>query len=421
MRLVTADLETFYDKNFSLSKITTEEYVRSEQFEVIGLGIKFDDGDPQWVPGPEVKEFLKAQDFSDSAILCHNTMFDGAILSWLYGVKPKLWLDTLCMARALHGVDAGGSLKALAERYQIGVKGDEVIHAIGKRFCDFNPAELSRYGDYCCNDVELTYNLFSRMASVFPAKEIKLIDLTIRMFTEPVLGLNLSLLEQHLRDVRDRKAELLRSAGHEQGALMSNDMFAKLLQDMGVDPPKKISARTGKEAWAFAKTDEEFKALLDHDDVRVQALVAARLGVKTTLDETRTQRFIEIAKRGALPVPLKYYGAHTGRWSACVVGDTRILVYDPQKRVTEKQIVDVLPDDLVWDGEEFVPHAGVVFNGFAEVITWDGITGTPDHVVFTDVGPISLHSAMQGQHRIQIADSPTKNAVDTARKFAGNQ
>jgi DNA polymerase len=84
--------------------------------------------------------------------------------------------------------------------------------------------------------------------------------------------------------------------------------------------PRKVSARTKKETWAFAKTDEAFKALSEHPDPRVQALVAARLGTKTTLEETRTQRFIDISMRGKLPVPIKYYAAHTGRWG----GDDKI-------------------------------------------------------------------------------------------------
>jgi DNA polymerase len=92
------------------------------------------------------------------------------------------------------------------------------------------------------------------------------------------------------------------------------------LEALGVPAPKKISPTTGKETLALAKNDEEFKALAEHPDVRVQALVAARLGTKSTLEETRTQRFIGIASRGKLPVPIKYYAAHTGRFG----GDDKI-------------------------------------------------------------------------------------------------
>jgi DNA polymerase I-like protein with 3'-5' exonuclease and polymerase domains len=101
---------------------------------------------------------------------------------------------------------------------------------------------------------------------------------------------------------------------------MSNPKFAALLTQLGVIPPMKVSPTTGKETYAFAKNDEEFKALLEHDDDRVQSLVSARLGTKSTLEETRTQRFIDIASRGLLPVPVRYYAAHTGRWG----GDDKI-------------------------------------------------------------------------------------------------
>jgi DNA polymerase len=140
------------------------------------------------------------------------------------------------------------------------------------------------------------------------------------MFVEPTLRLNLPMLESHLETVKERKAKLLAVAQADKDSLMSTDKFAELLKLLAVEPPTKISARTGKQAWAFAKTDEEFKALLEHPDPRVQALVSARLGNKTTLEETRTQRFIEIALRGSLPVPIKYYAAHTGRWG----GDDKI-------------------------------------------------------------------------------------------------
>ena len=323
MNLITIDFETFYDKEFSLSKMTTEEYVRDPRFEVIGIGVKVNNEETEWASGTheQLKQWLqKSFEWSDAFVLAHNTLFDGAILSWRFGINPRGWLDTLCMGRALHGVEVGGSLKVLAERYGIGQKGTEVLNALGKRRDDFTPEELSRYGDYCINDVELTYRLFNKMSKGFPRKELQLIDLTLRMFTDPLLELDLPLLEQHLMDIRDKKEELLQSAGVDKEILMSNPKFAELLKSCGVTPPTKISLTTGKETLALAKNDEEFKALAEHPDVKVQTLVAARLGTKSTLEETRTQRFIDIATRGKLPVPVRYYAAHTGRWG----GDDKI-------------------------------------------------------------------------------------------------
>lgn len=322
MDLIVLDFETYYDQDFSLSKITTEEYVRDDKFEVIGLAIKVNNNQTEWASGTheQIKDWLNTFNWADAMVVCHNTMFDGAILAWRFGVKPRVWADTLCMGRALHGIEVGGSLKAMAERYKVGVKGEEVIQAKGLRRADFSDEKLSQYGDYCINDVEITYKLFHLMAKGFPKQEFRIIDLTLRMFIEPVLDLNLPLLEHHLHDIRERKEQLLSDASVTKDVLMSNLKFAELLKSFGVEPPMKVSLTTGKEALALAKSDEEFKALAEHEDIRVQTLVAARLGTKSTLEETRTQRFIDIAKRGLLPVPIRYYAAHTGRFG----GDDKI-------------------------------------------------------------------------------------------------
>ena len=316
MDLITIDFETFYSQDFSLSKMTTEAYVRDPRFEVIGVSVKVNNGRTEWASGTheQLKNYFSGFAWEDSMVLAHNTMFDGAILSWLFDIHPRVWADTLCIGRAVHGVEVGGSLKALAERYQIGVKGTEVLDAKGKRRVDFTDEELDKYGDYCINDVELTYKLFGIMGKKFPRQELRVIDLTLRMFIEPMLDLDLGLLEQHLEDTKDIKDKLLLDAGVDKKDLMSNPKFAELLRGVGVIPPMKTSPTTGKETYAFAKSDEGFKALLEHEDVRVQALVNARLGNKSTLEETRTQRFIDISKRGLLPVPVRYYAAHTGRW-----------------------------------------------------------------------------------------------------------
>lgn len=323
MNIITLDFETYYAKDFSLTKLTTEEYIRDDRFEVIGVAVKENEDDTKWFTGThgEISDFLHTYDWTNSALLAHNTSFDGAILSWNFGIRPKALFDTLCMARALHGVDAGGSLAALVERYSLGRKGTEVLDALGKYRKDFEEADLKQYGEYCKNDVNLTWALFHRLlAEGFPSSELKVIDVTLKMFTDPVLELNLPLLEQHLEDTKERKEKLLEACLADKDTLMSNDKFAEILKSLGVDPPTKTSLKTGKEAWAFAKTDEGFKELVSFPDVRVQALVAARLGNKSTLEETRTQRFIDIAKRGKLPVPIKYYAAHTGRWG----GDDKI-------------------------------------------------------------------------------------------------
>lgn len=301
--------------------MTTEAYVRDPRFEVIGVGIKVNNHPTDWYSGDNPGRFLKSLSYKDKAILCHNTAFDGAILSWHFGIKPKLWLDTLSMARPLHNVSVGGSLKALVAHYGLGEKGDEVINALGKRRKDFSPEELNRYAAYCVNDVDLTYKLFHKMKGRFTADEIKVIDITMRMYTEPTIELNKTLLEQHLEEVVNRKSDLVTELGLDcseeeaKSMLMSNEKFGTFLTALGVQPPMKISPRTGLTAYAFGKTDKAFTALLEHDNPRVQNAVAARLGIKSTIEQSRTQSLIGVSERGPLPIMLNYYGAHTGRFS----------------------------------------------------------------------------------------------------------
>ena len=322
MDIVTIDFETYYDKDYSLSKMTTEQYVRSSLFEIIGVGIKVNEYPTDWYSGDNPGKFLKSLDYSKRAILCHNTAFDGAILSWHFGIKPRLWLDTLGMARPLHNVTVGGSLAKLVTYYGLGKKGDEVVAALGKRKADFTEADLAQYGEYCKNDVNMTKQLFDKLKVGFPSSELLVIDQTLRMYTDPVIELDVPLLEKHLEEVRTRKRTLMADLGHGMGGeaavqemLMSNDKFAAYLKRLGVEPPTKTSLKTGKESWAFAKTDKGMTDMLEHVDERVQAAVSARLGVKSTLEETRTENLIGVAGRGKLPIMLNYYGAHTGRFS----------------------------------------------------------------------------------------------------------
>ena len=317
MNILTLDFETYYTStDLGFKTQTTEEYIRDPRFEVIGVSVQVGSGKPVWFSGThkQIKVWLNQFDWANSLALAHNALFDMAILNWHFDIRPKAIADTLSMARAVHGTEVGNSLAKLATHYELGVKGTEVVNALNLKRLDFPPEQLAAYGEYCCNDVALTYELFICLLGGFNKQELRLIDATIRMFTEPVLRLNVPLLEQHLSEVKTRKQELLDKTGVTIDDLMSNQKFAEVLKTLGVVAPTKISATTGKETLALAKSDEEFKALADHPDERVQALVAARLGNKTTLEETRTERLLGIAKRGAMPVPLSYYAAHTGRW-----------------------------------------------------------------------------------------------------------
>ena len=340
--IICLDVESYYSKkDFSLSKLCTEEYIRDANFEVIGVSVKVDQGKTQWFTGSmkETKAWLMQFPWSESLALSHNAHFDMAIILWHFGIRPKGFLDTLSMANALHGINESVSLANLAKLYGLPDKGTAVHDADGKRRKDFTVQEMAEYGEYCKHDTELCRMLFDLMAPAFNRDEFRLIDLTIRMFVEPVLELDQQMLELHLYKVREEQQKSLLTLKkmliHDEGSseeeqleaamssteeikkiLCSNPKFATLLRKLKVDPPMKISPTTGKEAYAFAKTDEEFATLLEHENPLVQTAVAARLGNKTTIEESRTQTFIGVAKRGAFPFPLKYSGAAVShRWA----------------------------------------------------------------------------------------------------------
>jgi len=147
-----------------------------------------------------------------------------------------------------------------------------------------------------------------------------------------VLELDAKMLAEELQHEQAKKAQLMASLARlaSKDELMSNDKFAAVLQRVGVEPPTKVSLTTGKLTWAFAKGDPEFKALQDEyaDDEIVSGLIEARLGVKSTITETRTGRLLEIAKRHRkLRVPLNYYAAHTGRYG----GTQKINMQNPPR------------------------------------------------------------------------------------------
>lgn len=319
MNLITLDFETFYGDGYTLSSMTTEEYVRDPRFEAILCSFKINDGPSFFVSRDLIPQWLEKLELHKNAVLMHHAHFDALILSHHYGVRPKLILDTLGMARALHGANGRLSLDKLAERYDIGRKGTEIHNVRGMRYKDFSPEALKRYGNYGCNDDDLTYALGQRMIPQFSKTELQINDHVIRMFTEPVLELDTGMLQRYADGIRAEKMAIMMRAGAQRADLMSNEKFAACLRDLGIDPPMKISPTWLKKppserkgdglTYAFAKTDPAMQALQEHPDERVQILIEARLKNKTTLAEKSAERLIAMGGRGATTIYLKYSGA----------------------------------------------------------------------------------------------------------------
>jgi len=338
VRLITLDFETYYDREYSLSKMSTEDYITDPRFEVILVAAKVGDSETQWASGNKkrVAEWLHSLELDKAGVVGHNMMFDATILQQQFGIRPGFIFDTISMAQAqIRPFSPRVSLKACLEYCDFeGLrKGDEVHNMLGRTRQSLSPAELQKYADYCVTDVEGTYRLFKHLKPMFPRSEFIVMDQTHRMYLDPVLELDAKMLAEIKAEEIAKKAHLVASLEQfcTRDELMSNDKFAAVLQRAGVDEvPMKISLTTGKPSYAFAKGDAEFKRMQEEyeDDDLVTALIEARLGIKSTIGETRAGRLLDIALRHKkLRVPLNYYAAHTGRYG----GTQKINMQNPPR------------------------------------------------------------------------------------------
>jgi DNA polymerase len=325
-RVVTIDFETYYEKKgYTLSELTTQQYVNDPRFQIIGVAASVNGDEPTWHSSEsnlDTRAFLEAYNLDEPGTItvAHNALFDGAILEWQLKIKPWMYFCTMMGSRPTVAPYTGRmSLKEVAKHLDLGLKGAEVEAVANMRLRDFDADSLLRYAAYCIQDVSLCWKIFKKLAPNFPADELRLLDLTIKKFTRPKLQLDSKIIDDALRTEQADKAEALALTGLENAAdLMSNPRFASLLENLGVDVPMKESPTTGKQTHAFAKSDPNFMRLLHHANLNVRNLVNARLKFKSTINETRLQRFKQVAactSESFLAAPLLYYGAHPGRFS----------------------------------------------------------------------------------------------------------
>ena len=315
--VVTLDYETFYGKDYTLSgKINTSEYVRDDRFHVHGVAIKKGNGKTLWYTGRNIALALKEIDWSKTAMVGHNTAFDGFITSEVYGHKPAFYVDTLSMSRATRGHATRHDLDTVAKAFGHGGKVKRDALANTKDKVQLTKDEEAKLGGYAVDDVDDTYRIFWDMYPHVPDDELRLIDITMRMFCDPVLEIDIPRVKAELENELGAKAAALLRSGAQVDDLMSNDKFARLLQAAGAQLPQKISPSTGKLTYAFAKSDLAFQDLMKNGNDKVRALCEARLKVKSTIGETRANRFLEAGRDGMkLPILLNFSGAHTHRWS----------------------------------------------------------------------------------------------------------
>lgn len=337
--IVTLDFETFYSTDYTLRKLSYSEYVRDPRFEAIICGVKVGTGPTIVLDGKKKMQRRFDQiDWSKTDLLCHNTPFDGFIMKEHFGVVPRKYLDTLSMARGLHGNDIKGDLDTVSKFYGGSGKrhSGTLASVLGMTGAQIKASPAwEKYCDYCAGDVEETYRIFMAMSKILPVGELEKIHIFVRAFCDPVLRVDRPRVQKELeRELIEKEKKMLEAVGtkveqsklilllgktealeHAKKMLSSAKEFEEMLRSLGVDPPMKQSPTTpGKLIPAFSQTDEEFLELLEHPNKQVRNLVEARLAVKSTGNEAKASRFLKVSEgNGKLPVLINYYAAHTGR------------------------------------------------------------------------------------------------------------
>lgn len=315
--LVTLDWETYYDSEYSLRTLTYIEYIQSVKFKEYGIAIQINDGNPIWYyTKAAMKKALIEIPWNKAALVGHNLHFDGLIAAVKYKLYPKYYIDTLGMARALLPTLESHSLDYLSRYLQLGVKNSKPLTEL-KGILKPTKEQMERLGEYCRDDVILTYELYKKLAGFLPEEEYISLDQTIRMQTQPQFLLDKPRLQQVIQLENQKRLDCLNEAEVSLTTVRSTAKLAEAFRDLGVDPPVKMSAKTKKSTFAFAKTDLGMHKLLQNSNPKVAALAKARLTCMSNLDIKRAERFIGIhdCNNGYLPVTLNYFGAHTGRWA----------------------------------------------------------------------------------------------------------
>lgn len=337
MNLLTLDFESYYDTKYSLRAMTPPEYILDPRFEMLICAVALNTKPTMVLSEPELRKFLQEQNPDDTTTVSHNALFDSSVLSWRYGFVPYRSLDTLGMARALLGHRlARLDLGSVADALGLGVKGDTVLKVKGMHLDDIVKAGMmDEFVEYCRNDNDLCRAIFKKLAPAFPAEQFRMMDLVIRCATQPKLLIDRPLLVEHLATVKADKAALLAACKLDKGHLLSSDKFQEQLETRGVVVEMKNG--TNGPIPAFAKTDPFMVTLQEHENPEVQALAAARLGLRSTLEESRVEKLLAIsalpwAQPASLPIPLRLAGAHTHRLS----GEWRINMQNLPRATTGK-------------------------------------------------------------------------------------
>lgn len=353
-KLLAFDFETFYSVSYTLKKMSTTLYILDEQFKVHGVGVTYDNQPTKYLYTPiDIAEFFADIDWKHTAILAHHTHFDGLILARHYGYTPAFYLDTLSMARPiLMNTIKSLDIDTIAKFFNVGGKTKGLDNTKGKR--ELTDQEQQDLGNYCINDVHMMIDIFILLLPHFPQFEMEIIDWHIRMYVEGEFIIDKALAKQESINIQKRKKaifhtirnsfqpELRDSDLDTLTILRSADKFASVLQYNNITPPLKISKTTGKQAYAFAKSDIDFMAFATKS-ITHKLLFEARVESKSDTAINKVKLLDTFGNHPPMPLYLNYWKATTGR----TTGGDKIQVQNFTRGGNARKCLTALKNNLI--------------------------------------------------------------------------
>lgn len=382
--VVVLDFETYFDTEYTLSKMSTIEYIMDKRFEELGLARALMSGDAPYADPAgncvferDPTRFLEwlvmqyGRNLEGCTIGVQNGRFDVSILAFRYGIVPPHVVDTKQMSYNLHPHEKA-DLGSLCTRYGLPPKMENVFKfstrrrrfvlekkkrqgKLPRQLPRMTPAQEQALGEYARNDVLREWELLVRMLPQIsrPEVELPLMQHTSEMFWNPVIRVD-STLGVELRTAMLAEVDkALATAGHDQDTISGNHSFEALLREALAETGETVPMKRGKDGMipALAKTDKAREALVKHPNPKVRALVEARIAIKAWPSKAKRVQNIMLqaeANKGVLPAPINYGGAHTGRWS----GDESINLQNlgAHGHVLDSRVRNMLlpPDECVF-------------------------------------------------------------------------
>ncbi len=311
IEMVVLDVETYFDREYSLKKMSTYDYVTDDRFELLGWAEKENDEPATFGTLPDVA-------WKHVTVIMHNAKFDALVLAKRYGIYPPFIIDTLDLARHIEP-RWSNSLADLCKRHGLPDKGDT------KQFAGVYPdawgTEVwNRLREYATNDAERTHDLFQLLLPKLsnPAFELELAAWTRNLFIKPVLSFSVDRARVLKGQMQDEVQKALDRVDRTEKQIRSEAQFTEDLR-LAMDPEEPpFKQGKLKQLLAIAKTDSGYSYLLNHPRENVRHLMEARVGAKSwPIHIKRIERLRQMHRAAGdrLPIPLKYHGAHTGRWA----------------------------------------------------------------------------------------------------------